>query len=139
MARCLAFSARAASAVFVVSVVISGFLPFVDGTDARKCGTRRLVQHLYLVWPGTLPPAYAAGHGDLISPVLPGGQGDGVAGRAVDAAHRPRARRRQRTLQRAAPRSAADVAHLAVQAAEPAGPGRRDRTARRRLRRPVRP
>src|SRR5689334_12875346 len=123
MARCFAFSARPASVVLVVSVVMSGSSLFVDGTDARKCGTRRLVQHLYLVWPGAFVPAYPAGHGDLISPVLPGGQGDGAAGRAVDAADRPRAGRRQRAFQRAAPRSAADVADPAVQAARPAGPG----------------
>src|ERR1700750_2274793 len=48
MARCFAFSARPASVVLAVLTVISGLLPVcVSGTDARKCGTRRLVQHLY--------------------------------------------------------------------------------------------
>src|SRR5690349_10562404 len=124
-------------------MVISGLLPLpVGGTDARECGNRRLVQHLYsalegLAW--AVSPIYAAGHGDLISPVLPGGQGDGVAGRAVDAADRPRTGRRQRAFQRAAARRATDVADPAVQAAQSAGPGGSGGPARRRERRAVPP
>src|SRR4249920_2377989 len=101
MARCLAFTAWPGPAALVadVDVLMSGLLPLISGTDVRKDRAALLVQHLYPpfeIWPGTLARTYAAGHGILLSSVLPGGQGDGAARRAMDAAHRPRAGHRQR-------------------------------------------
>src|SRR5690625_3734126 len=51
-----------------------------------------------------------------IRSVLPGRQGDGDPGRAVDDARRARAAARQHPLQRAAPRAATHVSRAAVQA-----------------------
>src|SRR5579859_4823246 len=98
MARCLAFSSRRAWALMVEMVM--SVPPVVDlsarwsprrpsGSDGRKRQAGRLVQHLYQLWPGPFWCVYAGGHGVLVSPVLPGGQGDGAARRALDAAHRP--------------------------------------------------
>src|SRR5690348_17083853 len=73
----------------------------------------------------------------LLLPVLSGLEGDGTAGRALDAARAPGTADRQRAFQRLAPRAAADVALTAVQAAEATGAGRDRRQARRRRRGPV--
>ena len=69
---------------------------------------------------------------ERLRPVLPGVQGDGAAGRALDDAGRPRARAGQPALQRAAPGRAPDVAGAAVQAPAHPRPGRGGRAARRR-------
>src|SRR5215469_11437694 len=74
MARCFAFSSWPARVVFVVDMVISGFLPrrlisrrgvdrAATGTDGRKRRIFRLVQHLYSLWPGPFPRPTLLGMG----------------------------------------------------------------------------
>src|SRR6476661_3114862 len=125
--RCLALSAwSAASSVMVVVLVLVFMIALLRSGRAssrrpwhgqcRICtagGTASVLARSGL--PSFTGPR-EVGHVDL-RPVLPGGEGHGGARRAVDAARRPRAARRQHALQRAAARRTEDVARPAVEAA----------------------
>src|SRR6516162_11160761 len=98
MARCFSFSARSASMAAVGAVItalLQSSISVVAVDSATTASTIkssravRLVHDLYRKLARSLERDYSAGHGLLVPPVLPGRQGHGTAGRAVDHARRP--------------------------------------------------